>query len=261
MERSLWTAAAGMAAQQTNMDVVANNLANVNTTGFKRSRAEFVDLLYQTVNAPGTASSASTNLPTGVQIGLGTRTAAIKRIFEQGTFKPTENPLDMVIEGQGFFKVTRPDGTQAFSRDGSFAVDETGNLVNALGYQLDPPLTIPQDTKSITIGRDGTVSVRLSDETVSQIGNIELASFVNPGGLQSVGNNLYVASVASGDPLLGTPGQEGLGELTQGFLETSNVNIVTELVDMISAQRAYELNSRSIRAADEMLKQLAQLVR
>lgn len=261
MERSLWTAAAGMAAQQTNMDVVANNLANVNTTGFKRSRAEFVDLLYQTVNAPGTASSASTNLPTGVQIGLGTRTAAIKRIFEQGTFKPTENPLDMVIEGHGFFKVTRPDGTQAFTRDGSFAVDETGNLVNALGYQLDPPLTIPQDTLSVTVGRDGTVSVRLSDETVSQIGNIELASFVNPGGLQSVGNNLYVASVASGDPLLGTPGQEGLGELTQGFLETSNVNIVTELVDMISAQRAYELNSRSIRAADEMLKQLAQLVR
>ncbi len=261
MERSLWTAAAGMAAQQTNMDVVANNLANVNTTGFKKSRAEFVDLLYQTINAPGTASSSSTNLPTGVQIGLGTRTAAIKRIFEQGTFKPTENPLDIVIEGKGFFKLTRPDGTQAFTRDGSFAIDENGNLVNALGYQLDPPLTIPQDALGVTIGRDGTVSVRLADETVSQIGNMELASFVNPGGLQSIGNNLFVTSVASGDPLLGTPGQDGLGELGQGFLETSNVNIVGELVDMISAQRAYELNSRSIRAADEMLKQLAQLVR
>ena len=261
MERSLWTAAAGMAAQQTNMDVVANNLANVNTTGFKKSRAEFQDLLYQTINAPGTASSGSTNLPTGIQVGLGTRTAAIKRIFEQGTFKPTDNPLDLVIEGEGFLKFTRPDGTSAFSRDGSLAVDENGNVVNSLGYQLDPPLTIPQDAKGITVGRDGTVSVRLSDETVSQIGNIELANFINPAGLQSIGNNLFVYTVASGDPLLGTPGQDGLGELSQGFLETSNVNIVSELVDMISAQRAYELNSRSIRAADEMLKQLAQLVR
>ncbi len=261
MERSLWTAAAGMAAQQTNMDVVANNLANVNTTGFKRSRAEFQDLLYQTLNAPGTASSSSTNLPTGIQVGLGTRTAAIKRIFEQGTFKPTDNPLDLVIEGTGFFSVIRPDGTQAYTRDGSFSIDENGNVVNALGYQLDPPITVPQDAKGITIGRDGTVTARLSDETVSQIGNIELSYFINPAGLQSVGNNLFVYTVASGNPLQGTPGQDGLGEVSQGFLETSNVNIVTELVDMISAQRAYELNSRSIRAADDMLKQLAQLVR
>ncbi len=254
-------ALSGLNAASADLNVTANNIANVNTTGFKKSRAEFQDLLYQTIQAPGTASSGSTNLPTGVQIGLGTRTAAIKRIFEQGTFKNTENPTDMIVEGMGFFTVTRPDGTQAFTRDGSFALDENGNLVNALGYSLDPPITIPQDALGITVGRDGTVSVRLSDETVSQVGNIELASFINPGGLQSVGNNLFVATVASGDPIIGTPGQDGLGEISQGFLETSNVNIVSELVDMISAQRAYELNSRSIRAADEMLKQLSNLVR
>ncbi len=166
-----------------------------------------------------------------------------------------------MIEGNGFFKLVRPDGTNAYTRDGSFTVDENGNVVNSLGYQLDPPLTIPQDAKAITIGRDGTVTVRLADETVSQIGNIELASFINPAGLQSVGNNLFVATQASGDPILGTPGQDGLGEISQGFLETSNVNIVAELVEMISAQRAYELNSRAVRAADDMLRKLVTLVR
>ena len=261
MERSLWTAAAGMAAQQTNLDVIANNLANVNTTGFKRSRAEFQDLLYQTVIAPGTASSASTNIPTGIQVGLGARTAAVKRLFQQGDFKPTENPLDMVIEGGGFFTMIRPDGTQSFTRDGSFTVDENGNVVNSLGYQLDPPITVPQDAIGITVGRDGTVSARLADETVTQLGSIELANFINPAGLQSQGNNMFVASIASGDAITGTPGQDGLGEISQGFLETSNVSIVTELVNMISAQRAYELNSRAIQTADEMLQQLAQLVR
>ncbi|RMG47386.1 MAG: flagellar basal-body rod protein FlgG [Acidobacteria bacterium] len=261
MERSLWTAATGMAVQQTNMDVIAHNLANVNTTAFKKTRAEFQDLLYQTINAPGTASSASTNLPAGIQIGLGARTAAVKRLFLQGDFRPTDNPFDLVIEGDGFFRLTRPDGTAVYTRDGAFTTDENGNLVNALGYALDPPLTIPQDAKGLTVGRDGTVSVRLSDETVSQIGNIELASFINPAGLQAIGGNMFVATVASGDEIIGTPGQDGLGEIGQGFLETSNVSIVTELVDMISAQRAYELNSRSVRASDEMLRSLAQLVR
>jgi len=261
MERSLWTAATGMAVQQTNMDVIAHNLANVNTTAFKKTRAEFQDLLYQTLNSPGTASSASTNLPSGIQIGLGARTVSVKRLFEQGDFRPTDNPFDLVIEGEGFFRLTRPDGTAVYTRDGSFSTDENGNLVNALGYQLDPPITIPQDAKGITVARDGTVSVRLSDETVSQIGNIELAMFINPAGLQSLGGNLFVPTIASGDEIIGTPGQDGLGEIGQGFLETSNVNIVTELVDMISAQRAYELNSRSVRASDEMLRAVAQLVR
>jgi flagellar basal-body rod protein FlgG len=257
----MWTAAAGMSVQQINMDVIANNLANVNTTGFKRSRAEFHDLLYQTINAAGTASSQSTNLPTGVQIGLGAKTAAVKRLFQQGDFKSTENPLDLVIEGDGFFKVNRPDGTVAYTRDGSFTTDENGTIVNSLGYTLDPPVTIPQDAKSITIGRDGTVSVKVADGTTSQLGNLELASFINPAGLESLGNNLYLNTPSSGDATLGTPGQNGFGELAQGFLEVSNVSIVNELVDMITAQRAYELNSRSIRAADEMLQQVAQLVR
>ncbi len=261
MQRALWTAAAGMGVQQTNLDVIANNLANVNTTGFKKSRAEFEDLLYQTVNAPGTSSSASTLIPAGVQVGLGAKTASVKRMFSQGDFKATESPLDLVIEGDGFFKVTRPDGTLVYTRDGSFSTNESGNLVNSQGYLLDPPIVIPTDAKSVTIGRDGTVSVRLADETTSQIGNIEIAHFINPAGLQSLGNNLYVPSRASGDPILGTPGAEGLGELQQGFLETSNVQVVNELVDMITAQRAYELNSRAIKASDEMLQQVAQLVR
>lgn len=261
MERALWTAAAGMAVQQLNMDTVANNLANVSTTGFKKSRAEFQDLLYQTLNAPGTNSSASTTLPTGIQIGIGAKTAAIKRLFAQGDMKPTDNPLDVSITGNGFFKVTRPDGVLAYTRDGSFTLDENGNLVNAQGYPLDPPVTVPQDAKAITIGPDGTVSVRLADETVSQVGNIELAQFVNSAGLQSLGGNLYVPTQASGDAVTGTPGQDGLGELQQFFLETSNVSIVNELVDMITAQRAYELNSRTVRTTDEMMRQVVQLGR
>ncbi len=261
MERALWAAASGMRAQQVNMDVVSNNLANVNTSGFKRSRAEFQDLLYQSVNAPGTASSVSTNLPSGIQVGLGTRTVAIKRLFEQGDFRPTENPLDLVIEGWGFFKVIKPDGTTAYTRDGSFQIDQNGAIVNSLGYPLEPALTIPQDAVSITVGRDGTVSVDQVDGTVTQLGSIELANFVNPAGLRSLGGNLFIATESSGDALLETPGANGVGEIGQGFLETSNVSIVNELVNMITAQRAYELNSRAIRSSDEMLRQLAQLVR
>ncbi len=261
MERALWTAAAGMAVQQMNLDVISNNLANVNTTGFKKSRAEFQDLLYETINAAGTDSSSTTTLPEGVEVGLGARTAAIKRVFTQGDFKPTENPLDLVIQGDGFFKVTKPDGTLAYTRDGSFTTNENGNIVTSSGYLLDPPLVIPTDAKAVTVGNDGTVSVRLGDNTISQIGTIEIAHFINPAGLAGLGNNLYAPSVASGDPVLGTPGTEGLGTIGQGFLETSNVQVVTELVDMIAAQRAYELNSRAIRSADEMLQQIAQLVR
>ncbi len=261
MERALWTAAAGMAVQQTNLDVISNNLANVNTTGFKKSRAEFQDLLYQTVNAPGTASSSSTNLPSGVQIGLGAKTAAVKRMFVQGDFKNTGNSLDVIIAGDGFFKVSKPDGTQVYTRDGAFQVNESGNVVTNQGFLLDPPIVIPPDAKGVTIGADGTVSVQQPDNTTAQVGTIELARFVTPGGLQSLGNNLYAPTVASGDALLGSAGKEGFGELQQGFLETSNVEIVNELVDMITAQRAYELNSRAIRASDEMLQQVAQLVR
>ncbi len=261
MERSLWTAATGMAAQQVNMDTIANNLANLSTNGFKRSRPVFVDLLYQTLNAPGTASSSSTNLPSGVQLGLGARTSSVQKMFEQGEFKPTENPLDIIIAGRGFLKFTQPDGTEVYSRDGALTLDENGNLVNSMGYPMNPPMVIPQDANSITIAPDGTVSVQLSDNTVTQLGNIEIANFINPGGLQTLGDNLFVNTVASGDAISGTPGQDGLGELRQGFLETSNVNIVGELVDMITAQRAYELNSRSIRSVDDMLRLLGQLVR
>ncbi len=261
MERSLWTAATGMAAQQVNMDTIANNLANLSTNAFKRSRPVFVDLLYQTLNAPGTASSSSTNLPSGVQLGLGARTSSVQKMFEQGEFKPTENPLDVIIAGRGFYKFTQPDGTEVYSRDGAFTLDENGNIVNSMGYPLNPPMVIPQDANSITIAPDGTVSVQLSDNTVTQLGNIEVANFINPGGLQALGDNLFVNTVASGDAISGTPGQDGLGELRQGFLETSNVNIVGELVDMITAQRAYELNSRSIRSVDDMLRLLGQLVR
>jgi flagellar basal-body rod protein FlgG len=200
-------------------------------------------------------------LPAGIQVGLGARTADVKRMFAQGDFKSTESPLDFVIEGDGFFKITQPDGTLAYTRDGQFTTNESGNLVSNQGYLLDPPIVIPSDAKGVTVAKDGTVSVRLADETVSQIGTIEIAHFVNPAGLMSLGGNLYVPSPASGDPVLGTPGTEGLGTIGQGFLETSNVQIVTELVDMITAQRAYELNSRSVKASDEMLQQIANLIR
>lgn len=261
MQRALWTAAAGMAVQQTNLDVISNNLANVNTTGFKRSRAEFQDLLYQTLIAPGTASSASTTEPVGVQIGLGAKTGAVKKIFQVGDYKPTENPFDWAIQGEGFFKVTKPDGTLVYTRDGSFTVNENGNIVTKEGYLIDPPITVPPDMTALTVSKDGTVSARLADNTISQIGTIEIARFMNSTGLVSLGGNYYAPSPASGDATLGTPGTDGMGEISQNFLETSNVSIVTELVDLITAQRAYELNSRAVRASDEMLQQIAQLVR
>jgi flagellar basal-body rod protein FlgG len=262
MQRALWSAASGMQAQQLQIDTIANNLANVNTNGFKKSRAEFQDLLYETVVAPGAASSATTKNAAGIQLGLGVKPGSVKKVFGQGDFKKTDNPLDVVVQGIGFFRILLPDGTTAYTRDGAFTANRDGQLVNAQGYTLDPPVTLPTDTLSVTIGADGTVSVtQPGNATATPIGQIELANFVNPTGLQSLGGNLYQKTEASGEPVDGTPGQNGLGTLQQGFLEISNVSIVNELVDMIAAQRAYELNSKAIRAADEMLQQVNGLVR
>lgn len=262
MQRALWTAASGMVAQQLNIDTIANNLANVNTTGFKKSRARFQDLLYQTLRSPGASSSQQTRYPAGIQLGLGTRAAAVEKLHSQGDFKKTDNPLDLVIQGEGFFKVSLPDGTTGYSRDGAFGLNRDGQLVNADGYLLEPPLSIPEGTVSIEIGSDGTVTALQGGQTSgTQVGTIELASFVNPSGLRATGLNVLVPSDASGDPILATPGQNGIGTLGQGFLEMSNVSVVTELVDMIAAQRAYELNSRAVKVSDEMLAQLNGLVR
>ncbi len=262
MQRALWTAATGMQAQQLQIDTIANNLANVNTSGFKRSRAEFQDLLYQTISAPGASSSSTTRRASGIQLGLGAKPGAVKKLFSQGDFKKTDNPLDLVVQGMGFFKVLLPDGTTAYTRDGSLTSDRDGQLVTADGYPLDPPITLPPDTLSVTVGRDGTVSVLQPGQSgTTEIGQIELANFVNPTGLLSLGDNLFRPTAASGDAVDGTPGLDGLGTIAQGFLEMSNVSIVNELVDMITAQRAYELNSRAIRASDEMMQQVSGLVR
>jgi flagellar basal-body rod protein FlgG len=262
MLRALWSAASGMQAQQLQIDTIANNLANVNTNGFKRSRSEFQDLLYQTVTAPGVRSSSSTRNPAGIQLGLGAKPGSVKKLFSQGDFKRTENPLDLVVQGRGFFKVLMPDGTTSYTRDGAFTADRDGQLVTSQGYLLDPPVTVPPDTLSITVAPDGTVSVtQPGQSTATEIGQIELANFVNPSGLLSMGGNLYQATAGSGDSVDGTPGLDGLGTIAQGFLEISNVSIVNELVDMIAAQRAYELNSRAVKAADEMLQRVNTLSR
>jgi flagellar basal-body rod protein FlgG len=260
--KAMWTAASGMHAQQMQVDTISNNLANVNTNGFKRSRAEFHDLLYQTFQAPGTPSSNITRNPSGIQLGLGVQPGAIKKSFAQGDFKNTGNPLDLVVKGSGFFRVLMPDGSLGYTRDGAFTADNEGQLVTARGYLLDPPITLPPDTLSVTVGVDGTVSVIQPEQAQpTELGQIELTNFVNPAGLASLGGNLFRETASSGDPIDGTPGLDGLGTLSQGFLELSNVSIVTELVDLISAQRAYELNSRAVQASDEMLQQLNGLVR
>lgn len=262
MMRAMWSAASGMQAQQIQIDTIANNLANVNTNGYKKSRAEFHDLLYQVAKAPGSASSSTTKVSSGIQLGLGVKPSAVKKLFSQGDFKSTENPLDFVIQGKGFFKLLLPDGSTGYTRDGAFTTDRDGQLVNANGYQLDPPITLPPDTLNVSVGSDGTVSVTQPGQTAAtEVGQIELANFVNPVGHRSLGGNLYQATEASGDPIDGTPGLDGLGTIGQGLLEISNVSIVTELVDMIAAQRAYELNSRAVTAADEMLQQINNMVR
>ncbi len=254
MIRSLYTAATGMSAQQVNMDVTANNLANVNTTGFKKSRADFQDLLYQTIRVAGATQGQGVELPTGVQVGLGTRLAATQKVFTQGDFQTTGNELDMVIEGKGFFQVTLPSGEVAYTRDGSLKMDGEGRVVTSDGYPIDPEISIPSGATSISVGKDGTVSVKLAGQTEPEdAGQIQLVNFLNPAGLESMGGNLYRVSAASGEPIVGTPGQDGLGTLAQGTVEMSNVKVVEEMVNLIIAQRAYEVNSKAIQASDEML--------
>ncbi len=254
MIRSLWSSATGMKAQALNLDVIANNLANVSTAGFKKSRAEFQDLLYETIRPAGTPSSQSTQVPTGIQLGHGTRPSTVLKIFSQGDLEHTKNELDLAIEGDGFFQIAMPNGATAFTRDGGFKLDSEGRIVNADGFSLEPEISIPTDAVSISVGMDGTVSVLQAGEiTPTEVGTIELARFVNPAGLISMGKNLYINSEASGDEMTGTAGEDGLGTIAQGFLERSNVTVVEEMVSMITAQRAYEANSKSIQTADEML--------
>jgi flagellar basal-body rod protein FlgG len=251
-----------MQAQELNIDVIANNLANVNTSGFKKSRAEFQDLLYESMRPAGAASSADTTIPTGVQLGHGTRPSAVQKLFGQGDFQNTENQLDWAIEGDGFFQIELPNGDTSYSRCGEFKLDADGRIVNADGFLLVPQMTIPTDTVSITVGMDGTVSVIQADDPVpSEIGTLQLARFVNPAGLRSLGKNLFVPTEASGDEIVGTPGENGFGTIAQGFLEMSNVSVVDEMVSMITAQRAYETNSKVIQTSDDMLQMANNLKR
>lgn len=255
MIRALWTAGTGMMSQQLNIDTISNNLANVNTNGFKKTRVDFEDLLYQTVRTAGSASTQGTQLPTGLQVGLGCRPAGTTKIYTQGDIIQSDNPLDILIEGDGFFQVQLPDGVSAYSRSGNLKVDSNGRLVTAEGYYLQPEITIPSQAKTINIGSDGTVTVQLAGESdTQQVGQVQLAKFINPAGLSSIGKGLYQQTAASGEPVVATPGTEGVGAITQGALEMSNVKVVEEMINMIVAQRAYEINSKAIQAADEMLQ-------
>jgi flagellar basal-body rod protein FlgG len=255
MMRALWTAASGMIGQQFKIDTTANNLANVNTTGFKKSRVDFQDLLYQTDKHAGTPVTAGSQVPTGIQVGHGVRTVATQKLFTQGTYQQTDNDYDLVIEGDGFFQVLLPDGGIRYTRDGAFKLDSDGRIVTSDGFPLEPEIRIDRDAREVSIGSDGTVSVmRPGDDRPQEIGRIELARFINPAGLKSAGSNLFEATAASGEPIIGIPGLDGFGDLAQGFLEMSNVQVVEEMVSMIVAQRAYETNSKAIQAADEMLQ-------
>jgi len=250
-----------MEAQQLKLDVVANNLANISTVGFKKSRAEFQDLLYQVLKAPGTAATVENRVPTGIQLGLGVRTAGVQKLFEEGNLQNTLRDLDVAIEGEGFFQILLPDGQIAYTRAGNFSKDAEGRLVTPDGLLLQPEITIPEDATTITIGTDGTVSiVRAGSTTAEEVGQIQLARFVNPSGLKAIGRNLFVPTDASGDPITGTPGENGLGTLAQGFLEISNVNLVEQMVEMITSQRAYELSARVISSADNMLQTAARTI-
>lgn len=260
MIRSLWIARTGLDAQQTQLDVIANNLANVSTNGYKRSRAVFEDLLYQTLRQPGAQSSQSTQVPTGLQLGTGARPVSTARIFTQGNIQKTDNALDIAIQGSGFFQILLPDGTTGYTRDGSFQKDNQGQIVTSDGYTLQPNITIPADATSITIGQDGTVTVtQPGSAATTQIGSIQVATFINPAGLMSMGQNIYIETAASGTPTPNTPGQNGAGVLYQTYVETSNVNVAEELVSMIQTQRAYEINSKVVSTSDQMLARLTQM--
>jgi flagellar basal-body rod protein FlgG len=260
MIRSLWIAKTGLDAQQTNLDVISHNLANVSTNGFKRQRAVFEDLLYQNMRQPGAMANQQNQVPSGLQLGVGVKPVSTEHIHTQGSLQRTDNPLDMAINGQGFFQIQMPDGTLAYTRDGAFQRDNTGQVVTSGGYPLSPAITIPEDVRSITISRDGIVSVVQANQAAPvEVGNVQLATFVNYGGLQSVGENLYVETASSGAPTPNTPGLNGSGLLNQGMVETSNVNVAEELVTMIQTQRAYEMNSRAIQTSDNMLGRLTQL--
>ena len=262
MLRALYTAASGMEAQQLNIDTIAHNLANINTSGFKLRKAQFQDLLYQNIRQAGASNTATTEIPVGLQVGLGTKPVATEMIFTQGDFSSTSNPLDMVVQGQGFFQIRQVNGQIAYTRNGNFHMNRDGNIVTSEGDLLDPQITIPQDQVGITIGSDGTVSVLQAGQSQpQQIGRIEIATFQNPAGLQNIGKNLLITTQASGEPITGTPGENGLGTLLSGFVEQSNVSVVEEMVNMIISQRAYEANSKVIRTADEMFTQANNIIR
>jgi len=263
MIRALYSAASGMTAQQLNVDNIAHNLANANTAGYKQRRAQFQDLLYQTLVQPGASAGQQTVVPTGLQLGLGTRAASNEIVFSQGNFASTENPLDVVIQGRGFFQVRRPSGDLAYTRCGSFHLNRDGIVVTQDGDLLEPQITVPQDAQSTTIASDGTVSFTQPGQTAAQLaGQIQLANFANPAGLNSVGRNLYLPTDGSGDPIVGNPGgQEGIGTLLQGYVEQSNVSVVEEFINLIVAQRAYEANSKVVKAADEMYQEMNNVTR
>ena len=258
MIRALYSAGSGMNAQQMSIDNIANNLANANTAGFKARRTQFQDLLYQSFLQPGAAAGSQTTVPSGLQLGLGTRPAANSIIFTQGNFQETDNPLDLVIQGKGFFQIKQPDGTTAYTRAGNFQLDRNGNIVSGNGDALEPQITIPSQAQAITIASDGTVSYTQPGQTASQVaGQIQLATFTNPGGLNSIGSGLFLPTDASGDPTVGNPGgAEGLGTLQQGYVEASNVSVVEEFINMITSQRAFEANTKVVKAADEMYQQV-----
>lgn len=254
MIRALWTAATGMSAQNLNVDVIANNLANVNTTGFKRGRANFQDLMYQQIKSPGAdASAAGTQVPTGIQVGLGVKAAGVENMFLEGSLKPTGNPFDFAIEGRGFFQIQMPNGELAYTRSGNFSLDSQGQIVTADGNILQPAINIPADALSVTVSADGTVSAKQPDGSSTVLGQLQLADFSNPAGLEMMGSSLYKPTNSSGEAILGTAGDNGMGTIAQNMLEMSNVNIVEEMVNLIAGQRAYEMNSKAIKASDEML--------